>query len=166
MLRFITFAVYLRTRTAKFQYIPCYGLSRQIWVPVLILSYFNTSHVTVYPAHGTPLHSQDPFQYIPCYGLSFNSIMSAMQYYYFNTSHVTVYLPVSPRGCRDKEFQYIPCYGLSGLCNKITEALVWFQYIPCYGLSARTNSTTYQRTDFNTSHVTVYQNSLYTLNNH
>ena len=55
------------------------------------------------------------------------------------------------------KFQYIPCYGLSylkiGVCTKI----VLFQYIPCYGLSKRLFPFCIPWDNFNTSHVTVYQ---------
>ena len=56
-----------------FQYISCYGLSDGLRDDRRMFSYFNTSHVTVYP-------------------LTINGWNKERKY--FNTSHVTVYLHV------------------------------------------------------------------------
>ena len=55
----------------KFQYIPCYGLSKGTLVTIQMAK---------------------EFQYIPCYGLSRNVRRKTRSQGYFNTSHVTVYL--------------------------------------------------------------------------
>ena len=70
MLRFIQNRMMHPSMLKAFQYIPCYGLSSQVFrVPPQNL-YFNTSHVTVYQTN-----------------YKGNSIVDG----YFNTSHVTVY---------------------------------------------------------------------------
>ena len=76
------------------------------------------------------------FQYIPCYGLSYRGGRPAVII---------------------SKFQYIPCYGLSRPRDRNNYALREFQYIPCYGLSIEKNLEIEIRTNFNTSHVTVYR---------
>ena len=158
MLLFITQQAEDTEQADKFQYIPCYCLSKYPPLSVTLQHHFNTSHVTVYQQK--VLEMQQIFSY-------------------FNTSHVTVYPIKCPRCGANNEFQYIPCYCLSGrtargdaikgisihpmllfifyrtplfiklscisihpmllfildvLCNK--ESFRRFQYIPCYCLSA------------------------------
>ena len=78
-----------------------------------VVSYFNTSHVTVYQS----LH-----------------LASRLLNWNFNTSHVTVYQWVLPLR-NGTTFQYISCYGLSRKNSKLPPPIIKFQYIPCYGLS-------------------------------
>ena len=75
MLRFIAYLASVCASSTSFQYISCYGLSSKHYRKCHKISYFNTSHVTVY--RGT--HSVDfglciRFQYISCYGLSPHSV--------------------------------------------------------------------------------------------
>ena len=55
-------------------------------------------------------------------------------------------------------FQYIPCYCLSLNVPPHHLPSILFQYIPCYCLSAITAPARIAHMNFNTSHVTVYQN--------
>ena len=120
------------------------------------MSYFNTSHVTVYRWSDWP---------------------KVMIIRYFNTSHVTVYPFVAVGICNHKWFQYISCYCLSDIlpypdCNfliSIHLMLLFIFYSPClecFCYDFNTSHVTVYRslyssilflfTDFNTSHVTVY----------
>ncbi len=56
------------------------------------LTYFNTSHVTVYPEASDAVGVLLQFQYISCYCLSTTLLRSYLHMGHFNTSHVTVYL--------------------------------------------------------------------------
>ncbi len=56
--------------TISFQYISCYCLSKSEIVGEVNLTYFNTSHVTVYPFHTCIKFFLCEFQYISCYCLS------------------------------------------------------------------------------------------------
>ena len=121
MLRFIIKNVFQAIQIFKFQYIPCYGLSKRTPYAFTFYQYFNTSHVTVYLILGYFFRSTFPN---------------------FNTSHVTVY-PLSNKNLLQfPTFQYIPCYGLSNLPFKSLIFFARFQYIPCYGLSNGANITT------------------------
>ena len=122
-----------------FQYISCYSLSirRKYWrIPGIS---FNTSHVTLYPKQGAEFQSSHTFQYISCYSLS----------------------PCYQHLCSpEHKFQYISCYSLSEDTFKSLVNPVMFQYISCYSLSSY---KMIERTDkycFNTSHVTLYQNTI------
>ena len=97
-----------------FQYISCYGLSLRICSITGICRHFNTSHVTVYRNQIDPNTGLDIFQYISCYGLSVEERKALLQ---------------------KLSFQYISCYGLSLriLCTR--DCCTSFQYISCYGLS-------------------------------
>ena len=75
-----------------FQYISCYGLSLRICSITGICRHFNTSHVTVYRNQIDPNTGLDIFQYISCYGLSRCFCYRFSCSNHFNTSHVTVYL--------------------------------------------------------------------------
>ena len=55
-------------------------------------------------------------------------------------------------------FQYISCYGLSYIDSAPGNGFK-FQYISCYGLSAYPVAQVLSSGHFNTSHVTVYQQS-------
>ena len=70
MLRFIKISAGSRCTITIFQYISCYGLSHGDFPCQFSMSYFNTSHVTVYLK------------------LSLSRSLTGC---YFNTSHVTVY---------------------------------------------------------------------------
>ena len=98
----------------RFQYISCYCLSPTASFCSASFSYFNTSHVTVYPfgassgvsvfsfqyiscyclsnTNGKDAKIIRKFQYISCYCLSIRLYSASMLRRYFNTSHVTVYL--------------------------------------------------------------------------
>ena len=125
----------------------------------ILLSSFNTSHVTLYRQTYELLKTFTVFQYISCYSLSLNL-----------TDYHEVWWT----------FQYISCYSLSG-SGQCGAAAYWFQYISCYSLSHRTVlypiscivsihlmllfifvhniSTSFTFHGFNTSHVTLYQQS-------
>ena len=70
MLRFIPNKKPDSTEKDTFQYIPCYGLSKNDLAEKYLRKYFNTSHVTVYPRKWLITINNPEFQYIPCYGLS------------------------------------------------------------------------------------------------
>ena len=126
--------------TISFQYISCYCLSKSEIVGEVNLTYFNTSHVTVYPFHTCIKFFLCEFQYISCYCLSHRKRHRTVQNLYFNTSHVTVYRVADALALGRDKFQYISCYCLS-MCH------------------AKKNSA---ESDFNTSHVTVYRHWLHT----
>ena len=119
------------------------------------MTYFNTSHVTVYLYLGRARKYINEFQYISCYCLSKRTGRRAVLHDIsihlmllfillhllifshlsdFNTSHVTVYLV----GIDSNFF------------------LVTFQYISCYCLSKEREAGRWRLPHFNTSHVTVY----------
>ena len=102
MLRFIETFAKEHPADAKFQYIPCYGLSYAFnrWCVAAVI-----------------------FQYIPCYGLSTAVVFQQSSGLNFNTSHVTVYHKTAHHREEEKmKFQYIPCYGLS---NDFKPFLSW-----------------------------------------
>ena len=98
--------------------------------------YFNTSHVTVYHTATKLILKLLRFQYISCYGLSDT----------WDLGLADVYI-----------FQYISCYGLSNPEKKFYVDVTLFQYISCYGLSFPKSNRRRRKNNFNTSHVTVYQ---------
>ena len=167
----------------RFQYISCYSLSLlkqcvQPWIFVsihLMLLFiksedlkdyskicFNTSHVTLY---------------------RWSALWPNITNTSFNTSHVTLYLVAGNMFKLPTEFQYISCYSLSGIpmqklltmnvsihlmllfiekrhcisCNQRK-----FQYISCYSLSNFAGIGVTKNGGFNTSHVTLYQQSTWT----
>ena len=145
MLRFIIHELTNKFNSLKFQYIPCYGLSRALSSSSVYFFDFNTSHVTVYlatnfangvnTAHFNTSHVT--VYLIPSSGYE-------LLIEHFNTSHVTVYLfcpqsralnmiisihpmlrfirDIDNGCCGSKVFQYIPCYGLS---NDFKPFLSW-----------------------------------------
>ena len=71
------------------------------------------------------------------------------------------FIPINARSNgSDITFQYIPCYGLSIAEDACVQYFLSFQYIPCYGLSLILNVIQGRFCNFNTSHVTVYHNSI------
>ena len=136
MLLFIKELENMELGLSEFQYISCYCLSLQHLCTSSSFSYFNTSHVTVYPSSSLCSIQLTLFQYISCYCLSIavktkESVLVIFQYIScyclshlwqlhllvwldFNTSHVTVYQAMSEREFVVIKFQYISCYCLSG----------------------------------------------------
>ena len=55
------------------------------------------------------------------------------------------------------KFQYISCYCLSVLYKRKKLGTTTFQYISCYCLSSCSSNRDINTSNFNTSHVTVYQ---------
>ena len=179
MLRFIKKSDDIGCKPCVFQYIPCYGLSKE----------YAKSEKQI-----------NAFQYIPCYGLSqtgfakdrskddFNTSHVTVYHptekgvicvnRYFNTSHVTVYPRKSKEFTRNRSISIHPMLRFiakgaavhrprriisihpmlrfirSG--RRATRAAALFQYIPCYGLSNRSVKRIQIIPYFNTSHVTVY----------
>ena len=92
MLRFINIEHNTIFGHIIFQYIPCYGLSLHAFFRCLSISYFNTSHVTVYQIlmrFIREAHKYFNTSHVTVYRklpIQFNSAL-----FYFNTSHVTVY---------------------------------------------------------------------------
>ena len=158
MLRFIEREVRVPDMLIVFQYIPCYGLSKQMVFLKSKITHFNTSHVTVYQqaemacieSNAISIHPmlrfilttcpgisyKISFQYIPCYGLSDWTEIAK------NIVCLFQYIPcygLSAMLCRFQiykiSFQYIPCYGLSTVFRYVPGRETVFQYIPCYGLS-------------------------------
>ena len=147
----------------KFQYISCYGLSFFFSLIRFTLVNFNTSHVTVYR------NLSPPSQVQPCN---------------FNTSHVTVY----PLICsilssgnfisihlmlrfisfallHPHDSFYISIHLMLRFISPTAfnaSTIELFQYISCYGLSASCIRSLTSPKNFNTSHVTVYQEILRT----
>ena len=162
----------------KFQYISCYCLSLTQNLKLTNLWHFNTSHVTVYLFENFFNFGLSIFQYISCYCLSlfafgdcnFSCIsihlmllfiswmpLSYHQIFYFNTSHVTVYPGLKiPHHHRCSISIHLMLLFISDMHKNIMDMIV-FQYISCYCLSRENDSSSNGRSDFNTSHVTVYQ---------
>ena len=104
-------------------------------------SNFNTSHVTVY------LHRIHTKKCLLCN---------------FNTSHVTVY-HYSVEICQaGRKISIHPMLRFILNCDILINSSFSFQYIPCYGLSTLARILSKRENDFNTSHVTVYRNTMYT----
>ena len=70
MLLFIGKATGESVRKELFQYISCYSLSASTFKNRSEYWRFNTSHVTLYPAHPSTFTVIFAFQYISCYSLS------------------------------------------------------------------------------------------------
>ena len=100
-----------------------------------MLLYFNTSHVTVYPA---------PVVFVSCFIQI--SIHLMLRFIEEGKSPVV----------GQSWFQYISCYGLSGILDFKDFTVILFQYISCYGLSLNVDILQFTMIHFNTSHVTVY----------
>ena len=145
-----------------------------------IHSNFNTSHVTVYPWCNKAINKYEKYfntSHVTVYRFSSISIPSRNPD--FNTSHVTVYLRelmelpdrihisihlmllfiknLSRASRTIGKFQYISCYCLSITHYQTGIAITIFQYISCYCLSHSSQQVLCMVTNFNTSHVTVYQ---------
>ena len=99
--------------------------------------YFNTSHVTVYRTDMPRISSKHLFQYISCYCLSRDYAAKNNIVIHFNTSHVTVYRKLEYRKDFGKGFQYISCYCLSYFKWSECCKIYGFQYISCYCLSEK-----------------------------
>ena len=97
--------------------------------------YFNTSHVTVYPAGGNSIFTGCVIS-IHLMLLFIGAWQKRrLRQNDFNTSHVTVYLgPIFVFSCF-AVFQYISCYCLSPLDYSSVINAISFQYISCYCLS-------------------------------
>ena len=142
----------------SFQYISCYCLSFLFMSRIILVYYFNTSHVTVYlielfcvrfchydfnTSHVTVYRPCNNirycygciFQYISCYCLSNKDLLYQFQVPDFNTSHVTVYRTTKEVDDYERKFQYISCYCLSIPRIRTFSAFSSFQYISCYCLS-------------------------------
>ena len=140
-----------------FQYIPCYGLSRAVWIckaadsisihPMLrfislrFLHFSKYTSISIHPMLRFIINVHRKrivyalFQYIPCYGLS-----------PFLVCHAT----------NKTKFQYIPCYGLSpdGKLQKGVLLTISIHPMLRFIFLRRINKVRVH--DFNTSHVTVY----------
>ena len=79
------------------------------------------------------------FQYISCYSLSLAKEIAEMAI---------------------DLFQYISCYSLSELAKGYEAAYILFQYISCYSLSMISSVHLKITKCFNTSHVTLYRQSI------
>ena len=101
---------------------------------------FNTSHVTVYP------------------------LSSKFLYFIYRISiHLMLlFIPLVPNfSISSTAFQYISCYCLSCVRLNIVKINSIFQYISCYCLSRCFQHQHIVSRHFNTSHVTVYLDSIY-----
>ena len=162
MLRFIQESNKQPFQLKRFQYIPCYGLSKFSPASDVSFPHFNTSHVTVYHLEQTRLYfaykdfntshvtvyqgstalrlAGKTFQYIPCYGLS-GRPRKAVYEPEISIHPMLRFITARWRNCRNRrKFQYIPCYGLSGNGGGYPPPCFSFQYIPCYGLSTQYTS--------------------------
>ena len=136
MLLFIKVAPVIDSCFAKFQYISCYCLSNSTIGKTWKISYFNTSHVTVYLQGSCRRYSQNAFQYISCYCLSGTGYRADRGQWWF---------------------QYISCYCLSMHRKQLIPAHTYFNtsHVTVYPLSGWYGYS--YPGNFNTSHVTVYQ---------
>ena len=129
---------YPRYSMNKFQYISCYGLSRNSnsnWNVSCIFQYISCYGLS--PIRLNNIFFRGAFQYISCYGLS------VTVYRYPLTISISIHLMLrfiqQPQGTSTYacEFQYISCYGLSDMDVDKDGKKSEFQYISCYGLSVR-----------------------------
>ena len=136
MLRFILVKEQELNAFPEFQYIPCYGLSRNDHGCDRCGSISIHPMLRFIPDSIWTEWKQLEFQYIPCYGLSRCSCCRCRCFF---------------------KFQYIPCYGLSAFLNP--------SRVFCTNFNT-SHVTVYLRTgadlldeiyNFNTSHVTVYR---------
>ena len=147
-------------RIEKFQYISCYSLSEEsregpaeddvsIHLMLLFIFFPIVNCVLVFS-----------FQYISCYSLSSTLIQFYDPVFSFNTSHVTLYpFPVFANILLKTRFNtsHVTLYPNPVVGDPLMPE---FQYISCYSLSpffVRIRSTDYC---FNTSHVTLYLETL------
>ena len=96
---------------------------------------FNTSHVTVYLIHDTWICS-----------VVLISIHLMLLFIRVHSVRISLYFI----------FQYISCYCLSATEGTTFVDKYWFQYISCYCLSSSFVHSAFRKSNFNTSHVTVY----------
>ena len=183
MLLFISFASASIALVFLFQYISCYSLSICCQISTVVISRFNTSHITLYHVYGRCFYRRS---------LSFNTShvtlyprqvsVNADVPEGFNTSHVTLYRDTVKEWDFQKQFQYISCYSLSA--NRYPKELLrlsfntshvtlylrriiacgnqlMFQYISCYSLSIRKSGTESKRETF--QYISCYSLSLKTL---
>ena len=165
MLLFIGKATGESVRKELFQYISCYSLSASTFKNRSEYWRFNTSHVTLYPAHPSTFTVIFAFQYISCYSLSESCCRCFCSYHVsihlmllfinitqerwihmagFNTSHVTLYHLIkgirltTPRVSIHLMLLFIVRSNRHGCARWL------FQYISCYSLS-------WDRTKYNNS---------------
>ena len=101
------------------------------------------------------------FQYISCYSLSCGKDLFKWESWEFQ--YISCYsLSVTRKktSYRRKLFQYISCYSLSSDADPFYADTTSFQYISCYSLSHFRSVMYPLHICFNTSHVTLYLNSL------
>ena len=120
--------------------------------------YFNTSHVTVYPLLLCPsnLHPSISIHLMLLFiaerrgwnacGI-FISIHLMLLFIYFNSEHSSIHTI----------FQYISCYCLSFLTNYTHFIICISIHLMLLFIGSLYSSILFLLTDFNTSHVTVYQ---------
>ena len=116
MLRFIIADGQDQEAYVRFQYIPCYGLSRKSknrpW------SKFAFQYIPCYglsELSGVVADEEKKFQYIPCYGLSSRRVLfpGNME---ISIHPMLRFIIIIQLSCGiHSSFQYIPCYGLSSL---------------------------------------------------
>ena len=136
MLLFISFASASIALVFLFQYISCYSLSICCQISTVVISRFNTSHVTLYHVYGRCFYRRS---------LS------------FNTSHVTLYhKPNSSRAFSITVSIHLMLLFIAEFAEKYLES----------GSFNTSHVTLYRRAgsalpggkeSFNTSHVTLYQ---------
>ena len=137
MLRFIKKSDDIGCKPCVFQYIPCYGLSKEYAKSEKQINAFQ--YIPCYglsPSAYADITIMVIFQYIPCYGLSSCRCGKLIPQSNFNTSHVTVYLsrPALYNYCKeDFNTSHVTVYQLP---------LKFRVFLWCH---------------FNTSHVTVYR---------
>ena len=127
------------------------------WIINSVASYFNTSHVTVYPRYSSDCTYQSSISihlmllFIKHHSNDFLSLQ------HFNTSHVTVYHSRAHTISRVGQFQYISCYCLSvsGDANDILALHFNTSHVTVYRWIEAKFSFDFR--NFNTSHVTVYR---------
>ena len=115
MLRFNLDTIRMQDLDRKFQYILCYGSTKEQELVTNIPKNFNTSYVTV--QHALTIIRTYIFIISIHLMLRFNLFKIVKIYNVrsnFNTSYVTVQPPTQAKFPPGNEFQYILCYGSTG----------------------------------------------------
>ena len=130
---------------------------------MMIIRYFNTSHVTVYrPPPRQPLQYRAISLHLMLLFINGTTVYQILVMHHAFSFLISIHLMLlfirmaAVGGERSIVFQYISCYCLSvsGFDSFISAHL--FQYISCYCLSGLSLGLFNDQADFNTSHVTVY----------
>ena len=159
MLLFIAAKKEGRGNRKIFQYISCYCLSkssRRVHIPNLISIHLMLLFI-LFRTHDIQKQIVISIHLMLLFIITFIGILPID--FHFNTSHVTVYL--SPSLPFSATFRISIHLMLLFILTTSTYRMEFpsFQYISCYCLSSCPTVCVLLKTDFNTSHVTVYHAS-------